>query len=72
MPRDVAVKVDGALTYVIGRVGEMADSADAGESYQFSYDQQYNAARQAVQDYATEVDGDVAEALDRIRGDRPT
>ena len=43
----------------------------AGSSYEFSYDTQYNAARQAVQDYATEVDGDVAEALDRIRGERP-
>lgn len=70
--RDVAVKVDGALTYVIGEVGRMADRADAGSSYEFSYDTQYDAARQAVQDYATEVDGDVAEALDRIRGDRAT
>jgi hypothetical protein len=69
---DVAVKVDGALTYVIGQVGKMADRADAGASYQFRYDTQYNAARQAVQDYATEVDGDVAEALDRIRGEKPT
>jgi hypothetical protein len=69
--RDVAVKVDGALTYVIGQVGTMADRADAGSSYEFSYDTQYDAARQAVQDYATEVEGDVSEALDRIRGDRP-
>ena len=70
--QDVAVKVDGALTYVIGQVARMADRADAGSSYEFSYDTQYNAARQAVRDYATEIDGDVAEALDRIRGARPT
>ena len=70
--RDVAVKVEGALTYVIGQVQTMADRADAGSSYEFSYDTQYDAARQAVQDYATKVDGDVAEALDRIRGRRPT
>lgn len=69
--QDVAVKVDGALSYVIGQVERMADRADSGSSYEFSYDTQYDAARQAVQDYATEVDGDVAEALDRIRGDRP-
>jgi hypothetical protein len=69
---DVAVKVDGALTYVIGQVDKMADHADDGTSYQFSYDTQYNAARQAVRDYATEIDGDVAEALDRIRGAKPT
>ena len=69
---DVAVKVDGALTYVIDQVNRMADRADAGSSYEFSYDTQCNAARQAVQDYATEIDGDVAEALDRIRGAKPT
>lgn len=70
--RDVAVKVEGALTYVIGQVQTMAERADSGSSYEFSYDTQYDAARQAVQDYATEVDGDVAEALDRVRGDRST
>ncbi|MGA9103083.1 hypothetical protein [Aeromicrobium sp.] len=69
---DVAVKVDGALSYVIDKVNTMADRADSGSSYQFSYDTQYNAARQAVRDYATKVDGDVAEALDRIRGAKPT
>jgi hypothetical protein len=70
--QDVAIKVDGALTYVINQVSRMADRADAGSSYEFSYDTQFNDARQAVQDYATEVDGDVAEALDRIRGAKPT
>lgn len=70
--QDVAIKVDGALTYVINQVSRMADRADAGSSYEFSYDTQFNAARQAVQDYATEIDGDVAEALDRIRGAKPT
>jgi hypothetical protein len=70
--QDVAVKVDGALTYVIDQVSRMADRADAGSSYEFSYDTQFNAARQAIRDYATEIDGDVAEALDRIRGAKPT
>ena len=69
---DVAVTVDGALTYVIDQVSRMADRADAGSSYEFSYDTQFNAARQAIRDYAIEIDGDVAEALDRIRGARPT
>ena len=70
--QDVAVKVEGALTYVVDQVATMADRADEGSSYEFSYDTQYNAARQAVRDYATKIDGDVAEALDRIRGARPT
>lgn len=68
---DVAVKVDGAVVYVINHVETMADRADEGSSYEFSYDTQYDAARQAVQDYATKIDGDVAEALDRITGPRP-
>lgn len=70
--QDVAITVDGALTYVINQVSRMADRADEGSSYEFSYDTQFSAARQAVQDYATEIDGDVAEALDRIRGAKPT
>jgi hypothetical protein len=70
--QDVAIKVEGAVTYVIGHVETMADRADEGSSYEFSYDTQYNAARQAVRDYATKVDGDVTEALDRIRGPQPT
>jgi hypothetical protein len=70
--QDVAVEVDGALTYVIDQVSRMADRADAGSSYEFSYDTQFNAAHQAVRDYAIEIDGDVAEALDRIRGAKPT
>lgn len=70
--QEVAVKVDGALTYVIDQVSRMADRADAGSSYEFSYDTQFNAARQAIRDYAIEIDGDVAEALDRIRGAKPT
>jgi hypothetical protein len=70
--QDVAVKVDGALRYVIDQVATMADRADKGSSYEFSYDTQYNGARQAVSDYATKIDGDVAEALDRIRGAKPT
>ena len=69
--QDVAAKVEGAVRYVIGQVETMADRADHGKRYEFSYGVQYDAARQAVRDYATKVDGDVAEALDRIRGDRP-
>jgi hypothetical protein len=69
---DVAAKVDGAVRYVIGQVESMADHADVGKSFEFSYGQQYDAARQAVRDYAIEIDGDVTEALDRIRGAKPT
>jgi hypothetical protein len=69
--QDVAVKVEGALLYVIDQVQRMADRAESGSSYEFSYDNQYNDARQAVRDYATEINGDVAEALDRIKGNQP-
>jgi hypothetical protein len=68
---DVAVKVEGALLYVIDQVQRMAQRAESGSSYEFSYDTQYNEARQAVRDFATEINGDVAEALDRIKGKKP-
>lgn len=68
---DVATAVDGALRYLIDQVSVMADKADAGDSYVFGFGTQYDAARQAVRNFATKVDGDVAEALDRIVGDKP-
>lgn len=67
--RDVAADVDGALRYLIGQVSVMADRADDGASYEFSFGTQYDNARQAVRNFATKIDGDVAEALDRVVGD---
>lgn len=67
----VATKVDGAVSFVIGQVSTMANRADAGRTYEFSYGTQFESARQAVRDYATKLDGDVAEALDRVAGAKP-
>ncbi len=69
---DVAVKVDGALTFAIGQVGVMADRAEDGKSYEFDYGDEYEAALQAVKNYAIEVDADLAEAVDRVTGERST
>lgn len=69
---DVAVEIDRALQYLVGQVSAMADRADAGGSYEFSFGTQYDAARQAVRDYASKINGDVAEALDKISGAEPT
>ncbi len=66
--RPAAVAVESAVTYVISEITTMADRADQGRAYEFSYGSQYSDARQAVRDYATRIDGDVAEALDRIAG----
>lgn len=69
---DVAVKVDGALTFAIGQVGVMADRAEDGKSYEFDYGDEYEAALQAVKNYAIEIDADLAEAVDRVTGERST
>jgi hypothetical protein len=69
---DVAVKVDGALTFAIGQVGVMADRAEDGKSYEFDYGDEYETALQAVKNYAIEVDADLAEAVDRVVGERST
>ncbi|MGH3458485.1 hypothetical protein, partial [Aeromicrobium sp.] len=68
---DVAAEVDGAVSYLIDEVSVMADKADAGASYEFSFGSKYDDARQAVRYLATQIDGDTAEALDRVAGDEP-
>lgn len=68
----VAVKVDGAITFAIGQVGVMADRAEDGKSYEFDYGDEYDAALQAVKNYAIKVDADLAEAVDRVAGERTT
>lgn len=70
--KDVAVKVDGAVSFVIDQITRMAERADEGGGYEFNYGTQYDAARQAVRDYANEIDGDVTDALDRIAGPEPS
>ncbi len=67
---DVAVTVDGALTFAINQVGVMAARAEDGKSYEFDYGDEYEAAHEAVKNYAIKVDADLTEAVDRIAGER--
>jgi hypothetical protein len=50
----------------------MADRAEDGKSYEFDYGDEYSAAREAVKNYAVEIDADLAEAVDRVAGERST
>ena len=62
----LAAMVRDALQYVIDRAGALADSIDARRSYSFSYTQQFTAARAAIDDYATTVEGDLTEAVNAV------
>ncbi|MFC5678253.1 hypothetical protein [Aeromicrobium endophyticum] len=64
--RALAATVREALQYVIDRAGALADSIEVGRSYSFSYTQEFTAAADAVDDYATTVEGDLAEALNAV------
>lgn len=63
---ELAATVRDALQYVIDRAGALADSIDAGRSYSFPYTREFTAARDAVDDYATTVEGDLTEAVDAV------
>ena len=62
----LAATVDGALGYVVTEATTLADRIDANQNYSFTYDAQFNAARKAVEDYATAVSGDLTEQLNAI------
>ena len=64
--QQLAATVRDALQYVVDRATALADSIDAGRSYSFSYTQEFTAAMAAVDDYATTVEGDLAEAVNAV------
>ncbi|MBD8608078.1 hypothetical protein IFT73_14565 [Aeromicrobium sp. CFBP 8757] len=59
----LARTVRDALQVVIDRATVLADSIDANRSFSFSYADEFTAAIAAVDDYATTVEGDLAEAV---------
>lgn len=58
--------VRGAVQHVIDQATLLADSIEANRSFSFSYATQFQTAVDAVEDYATVVDGDVTEAVDAV------
>ena len=63
---ELAATVLGAVQHVIDQATLLADSIEANRSFTFSYGEQYQAAIDAVDDYATVVAGDLAEAVNAV------
>lgn len=63
---ELAATVLGAVQHVIDQATLLADSIEANRSFTFSYGEQYQVAIDAVDDYATVVAGDLAEAVNAV------
>jgi hypothetical protein len=63
----LATTVLDALQFVIDRAAVLADSIDANRSFSFSYTDEFAAAITAVDDYATTVEGDLAEVVTSLQ-----
>ena len=63
----LAKKVHDAAQYVIDQASLLANSIESRQNFSFSYREEFQAAADAVSDYATKVKGDVAEAARRHR-----
>ena len=65
----LAATVHDAVQYVIDESSMLAARIDAHQNFSFRYDQKFQAALDAVNDYATEVQGDVEEAIQTATND---
>lgn len=65
--RPAARTVDAAISGAIGEVETMIEKLESGEQYSFDLSDEFEAARTQVKDYAIDVDGDVREAVARLR-----
>lgn len=63
---ELAKKVHDAAQYVIDQASLLANSIESRQSFSFSYREEFQAAADAVSDYATKVKGDVAEAVAEV------
>lgn len=63
---DVAATVAGAVQHVIDEATTLANSIDANQNYTFSYADEYQVAITALEDYATGVEGDLAESVNEV------
>ena len=59
----LAATVLDAAQYVINQATTLAAKIDARENFSFTYSTQFQAAAEALNDYATTVEGDVTEAV---------
>jgi hypothetical protein len=65
----LAAKVHDAVQYVIDESSVLAARIDTEQNFSFRYDEQFQAASDAVDDYATEVQGDLEEAIQAATND---
>lgn len=60
---DLGATVRDAVQYVIDQSSTLAARIDARQKFSFTYEKKFQTATDAVDDYATEVQGDVEEAI---------
>ena len=65
--RPAAQAVDAAISRAIDETETMVEKFDAGEGHSFDLSDQFAAAETQVKNYAIDVDGDVREAVARLR-----
>ena len=65
--RPAAQAVDAAISRAIDEIETMIDKLDKGESHSFDLSAQFEAAETQVKNYAIDVDGDLREAVARLR-----
>lgn len=63
---DLDSTVAGALQYVIDQSTVLANNIDNRRNYSFTYSAQFEEAITAVEDYATQVTGDLTESINRL------
>ena len=63
---ELAAKVYDAAQYVVDQASVLAARIDSRRNFSFSYSDQFQEVADAVDDYATQVKGDVAEAVAEV------
>ena len=65
--RPAAQAVDAAISRAIDEIETMVERLDEGKSHSFDLSDEFEAAETQVKNYAIDVDGDVREAVARLR-----
>lgn len=63
----LADSVRGAVQYLIDQATTLANNIDSQRNYSFTYAAQFETAITAVEDYATQVTGDLTESLNNLQ-----
>ncbi|VXB25132.1 hypothetical protein [Aeromicrobium sp. 9AM] len=66
---ELAKKVHDAAQYVIDQATLLAERIENRQNFSFSYREEFQAVADAVSDYATQVKGDIAEAVAGVTAD---